>query len=93
MKILLSAATLYSALKKIDFDGVEYVVRVNLEGDKMTIITTDKVIDLYVTVLEFKASVNQENRRWDWIKKTVKNKDCPLTLIIRENCTDLIFQF
>lgn len=93
MKILLSSKYLALKLSEIDFDK-ESVWNVSLNDRILNINTATKCIQVHVEVIRFAAQVRQDHRRWVWIYHVVRNvSECPIVLEIRENVTDLIFQF
>ena len=67
MKVLISSKLLASKLKEIDFEK-ESVERVTLANGELILITQTSSVKVPVFVLEFKASVKQDGRRWDFYK-------------------------
>jgi hypothetical protein len=93
MKILMSSKLLASKLKEIDFEK-ESVERVTLDNDELILITQTSSVKFHVHVLEFKASVKQDGRRWDWVKSLVSRvEEQPIVLQIFDNVVNVIFQY
>ena len=93
MKILLSSKLLALKLKEIDFEK-ESVERVTLDKDELILITQTSSVKFQVNVLEFKASVKQDGRRWDWVKSLVSRvEEQPIVLQIFHNVVKVIFQY
>jgi hypothetical protein len=93
MKILISSKLLASKLKEIDFEK-ESVERVTLDKDELILITQTSKVNFHVRVLQFKASVKQEGRRWDWVKSLVSRvEEQPIVLHIFDNVVNVIFQY
>jgi hypothetical protein len=93
MKILISSKYLAKKLEKIDFEK-ESVERVSLDKDEFILITQKSAIRFQVHVLEFKQSVKQDGRRWDWVKSLVSRvEEQPIVLHIFDNVVNVIFQY
>ena len=93
MKILMSSKLLASKLKEIDFEK-QSIERVTLDKDELILITETSSVKFHVHVLEFKASVKQDGKRWDWIKSLVSRvEDHPIVLQIFDNVVNVIFQY
>ena len=93
MKILVSSKLLARKLEEIDFEN-ESIERVTLDNDELILISQTSSVKFSVHVLDFKASVKQEGRRWDWIKSLVSRvEEQPIVLQIFDNVVNVIFQY
>lgn len=93
MRVLLSSGLLAQKLNEIDLER-ENVQRANLEDGDLILICQTQAVRIPVHVLDFKASVKQENRRWDWVKLLVNSVgDQPVVLQVFENVVNVTFQY
>ena len=93
MRVLLSSGLLAEKLNEIDLER-ESVERANLEDGDLILICQTQAVIIPVHVIDFKASISQENRRWDWVKLLVNSVgDQPVSLQIFENVVNVTFQY
>lgn len=93
MKVIVSSKNLYKRLSEIDFNK-ESIYNVVLEDNVLRINANTKSVEIYCEIVTFKASIKQENRRWDWVKELCsKVEEQPITLHISENVVNVIFQY
>jgi hypothetical protein len=93
MRVLLSSGLLAEKLNEIDLER-ESVERANLEDGDLILICQTQAVRIPVYVIDFKASVRQESRRWDWVKLLVNSVgDQPVSLQIFENIVNVTFQY
>lgn len=93
MKILVSSKSLYSVLDShiIDHNSIKSA---KLQGDCLILHHFYTPIVIEVEVLEAGPEVCQYGARWNWLKKTLsKVPEQPVTLEIKEDIVNLIFQF
>jgi hypothetical protein len=94
MKVLLSSKRLAQELSSINFQS-EFVRRVSVERDELTIITGESILKFDVHVLDYKNPVVlQKDKRWDWVWLLVNRvDDQPVILDIYENVVNVTFQY
>ena len=93
MKILLSSTTLANKLKEFDFKS-DSIWAVRCEDGKMYLDSNVKTVVISCEILEFKARIKQDNRRWDFIKDLVTNvNEQPIVLNITEDLVNVIFSY
>lgn len=97
MKIMVSSKSLYSALNRHIRNGMGSgcLKAVRLHENWLVLDFGHAEVNILVEVLQYSGpEVNQENIRWDWLKETLsKVPEQPVTLEIKENIVNLIFQF
>ena len=90
MKLLVSSKYLAQKLAELDY---ETVLRLDLNEKELTFVTANKSISMNVEVLRFESTVNQENRRWDWVRNDVTAiNEQPIILDISEKVVNIILQ-
>ena len=97
MRAIISSKHLAEILSKIDFSNDEYVEGVYTENDTLHICTNRQVIPVGSEIImnfQDDKKVEQENRRWDWVKKLVNQVDeQPIVLHIARNVVQVAFQY
>lgn len=93
MKILISTKQLARELSKINFKK-EFVRQVLGEKNKLTLCTDEQNVEIDCEIIEFEPRINQQDRRWDWVKQTVERvSEQPVVLFIHENNINVIFNY
>lgn len=95
MKAIISSRYLASKLNEIDFTA-KWIKDLYSENDKTIVLhfNTDENITLMCEVGIRWPHMNQENVRWDWVKKLVNQVDeQPIILNINESRIEIIFQY
>lgn len=99
MKILVSSKALAKKLSEINFDNDDvYNVTLNPIGNtttcELSVNTKTQSFKIMVESIIFRASMNQEGRRWDCIKDLLSMvADQPVVLNITGYTTSVIFQY
>jgi hypothetical protein len=103
MKVLVSSKYLYSKLRELDLEN-ESVVRVmflkilrDVRYENSLVLVTQKnnvTIDVEPLGIIAPVTIDQTDRRWDWIKKTVVFiPDQPIVLEISEKEVNIILTY
>jgi hypothetical protein len=93
MKIVISSKYLASNLSLIDFEK-ETVQNLVLLSCNLTLNTEHQSITMSVETSGYNCTMNQHDRRWDWVKKLViKVEEQPIVLEITENILNVVFQY
>lgn len=92
MKIISSSKALSRILE--DIPDNEFIERVNLEDDELILITQTKTLKIPVHIIQFEASVKQDNRRWDGVARLMSGApEQPVVLEIHDKIINVIFQY
>lgn len=97
MEFIISSKYLAKLLSVIDFynDNVNSVWY-DSSTNRLTIKTNHNSIDIRVTMINtpIVTSINQSNRRWDWLNKLVTSvEDQPIVIRISEMTLNITFQY
>ena len=93
MKILVSSTRLFDVLSEFDFKS-DSIKQVRAENGCIYLDSNTKTINLYCDIFNFKARVDQNGRRWDWIKKIVsKMEDQPIVVTMLPEGNNITLMF
>lgn len=92
MKAIMSSRELSLKLDKIDFDE-DRVIKVSSNEGQLNILTSKSNITILCEVSENK-SIDQENNRWDWLKRLVYQiEEQPIVLDLDNNKLNIIISY
>lgn len=92
MKIFVSSQHFASFLNDIDVNSIE---NVRVKHGRLFIRSKDKSSSIYVESQEKESEdINQENTRWDWIKKDLNSiSERPIVIEFLENKANIILNY
>ncbi len=98
MKVIVSSKILGRELSKVDFDAGDHIIAVCIDKDNgFCVMSKHKMLDpipCEIIPYDKQSFVEQYNRRWDAIAKTLnKLPEQPVVLDINEKVTSLILQY
>lgn len=93
MKFMVSTKGLASILDQIP--AGEHVERVNMEFGCLVIISqTQRFKTGAVEIMQFEASVEQTDRRWDWVHQLMKQvNEQPVIMEVHKGIINILFQY
>lgn len=93
MKIIISSKQLAVKLNEFDFKN-DSIQSVTAKNSYVYLHSKEKTVEIWCEIIEFRARVEQDGARWDWLKILVNKIDeQPMVLLFKKGAVQAMFHY